>query len=423
MASIRSFFKGKKQSKIETGEDIQLEKLKQLIPIRNLSEEKLYSFSQEKKTEVIPAGTTLFTAEEPIETAIYLLSGTVLLTDSNDKSIEIESSSPKAKFPLSTGNKHATTATAKTTLNILRVSQKIMSLNSTSQKSFELNIPEELSHIKSLQAFSQYYSDNELEIPSLPTVAIKLREAMKKEIGIDEAVKIIQLDPVIAAKMIEVANCPLYVAPIPVKSCFEAVKRIGLNPTRNLVISLSLKNIFKGQSELIKKQLDDLWKDCVHLSSLSHVLASISKQACPEEALLAGLVCDIGAIPFLNYISNLPEDYYDEEEIRQALPVVKGIVGASILKEWGFSEEFIQVPLNSGNWFHYTEGSMSLTDIVILSRLHRQIGKKEMTGLPPVTSIPAASKLKDIALSPENSLSILHDAQDKINEAMRTFSS
>ncbi len=105
------------------------------------------------------------------------------------------------------------------------------------------------------------------------------------------------------------------------------------------------------------------------------------------------------------------------------MPVVKGIVGASILKKWGFAEEFIQVTLHSEDWYQDTEESLSLTDIVVLSRLHNKIGKKETSDLPPITSIPAASKLKNISLSPENSLGFLHDAKDKINDALKTFSS
>jgi HD-like signal output (HDOD) protein len=403
--------------------EISIEILKQLIPIRNLNEEMLQSFSLGKKPDTLLAGETLFSVNEIADSAIYLLKGTVTLSDSNNKSYDVEATEAKARFPLSSGVKHATTAIAQTDISFLRVSQKIMSLNSAKHQSFELVIPEELKQCRVLQSFAQYFLDDELDIPSLPIIAVKLGEAMKKDIGIGEAVKIVQLDPVIAAKLIEVANCPLYISATPTKSCLEAIKKIGLNATRSLVISLSIKNIFKGASPKIEKHLDSLWKDSLYLSSLSYVLASVTKHPHPEEALLAGLVCDIGAIPFLNFVSNLPADYYTEEDIINSIPVVKGIVGASILKKWGFDAEIIEVPLLSYVWHQHTaDASLTYTDIVVLSRLHHKIGRKETSDLPAITSIPAASKLKDMTLSPENSLSILHDAKDKINDALRTFS-
>jgi len=423
MSLMSSFFKGKKTNTdtIHLTDELSLELLNQLIPIRNLSNDKLESFALEHKAEVLPKGEILFKINESSNTAIFLLKGTVSIADENGKTFNIDATEVKAKFPLSSGQRHTTTATAITEINILRVSQKVMAINSQKPNHTKLEIPQHLSTNRLLQTFAQQFIDDELEVPSLPRIAIKLRKAMKNEIGIEEAVRIIQLDPVISAKLIEVANCPLYVCLHPAKSCFEAVQRIGLNATRNLVISLSIKSIFSSKSPLIKKQLDQQWKRSVYLSSLCFVLASADKQINPEEALLAGLVADIGTVPFLNFVAKLPADYYNEEEIKQAIPVVKGIVGSTILEKWDFAEDFIKIPLISEDWHYHGEDHITYADIVILSRLHSKIGQK-LSHLPAITSIPAASKLKSITLSPENSLSILHDAKDKINATLKTFS-
>jgi len=424
MALMSSFFKGKKKDEniILLNDNLTLEVLNQLIPIRNLSDDKLESFALEHKPEVLPEGHTLFKINEPSKIAIFLLKGTVSLSDENGKTFDVNASEIKAKFPLSSGLKHTTTATAKTEINILRVSQKVMAINSEKPNPTKFEIPDHLSDNRLLQTFAQQFIDDELEVPSLPSIATKLRKAMQNEIGIEDAVKIIQLDPVISAKLIEVANCPLYVCLHPAKSCFEAVQRIGLNATRNLVISLSIKNIFSSKSPLIKKQLDQQWKRSIYLSSLCFILASADKQINPEEALLAGLIADIGTIPFLNFIAKLPADYYNEEEIKQAIPVIKGVVGSAILEKWEFAEDFIKIPLISEDWYYHGENNITYSDIVILSRLHSKIGQK-LSHLPAITSIPAASKLKSITLSPENSLNILHEAKDKINETLKTFSS
>lgn len=426
MIKLNSLIKGKSNKNTVIGieqEEITLDILHQLIPIRALSDEKLKSFAMGHKSEVVAKGQSLFQINDYVESTIYLLKGTVVLTDSNGKTVEIASTGAKAKFPLSSGIRHAMTAVAKTDVSLLKVSQKIMLVHSENNFKSEFTIPAELQGSSLLQSFIQLYNDEELEIPTLPNIALKLRKAMQKEIGIEDAVKIIQLDPVISGKLIDVANCPLYVSVTPVKSCFEAVKRIGLNGTRSLVISLSIKNLFKSKSGNIIKLLKTYWTNALYLSSLSYVLASISKQKNPEEALLAGLVCDIGVLPFLSFIENLPDEYFNEDEVNQIMPVVKGIVGSSILKEWGFDDDFVQVPLYSDDWFHYSVNSLTYTDIVILSRLHSMIGKKQAAGLPIITSIPAAGKLKNIALSPENSLDILHDAKDNIQEAFAIFSS
>ncbi len=425
MALMNRFLKTKKQPSAtpsQTTEDLSVELLKQLIPIRNLSDEELESFALENKAEVLPAKSLLFTAGDPIDAVVFLLRGTVSLIDSQGNCRDIEAETLKAKFPLASGIKHITTGKAKTPISMLRVSPKIMTLDKAKTEHARLDIPKQLANSRLLQVFSESYMDDELEIPTLPRVAIQLRKAMQKDIGIAEAVEIIQLDPVISAKLIQVANCPLYLTVTPVKTCFDAVSRIGLHATRNLVTSLSIKHTFTQKSPLIAKFLDRVWKRSIYISCISYVLASITRQINPEEALLAGLICDIGAVPFLNFAANLPGSYYTEQDLTQALPHVSGPVGYTILRNWDFPEEFLEIPRNSTDWMHSEGEQLTLNDIVLLSRMHSKIGTPAMADLPAITSVPAASKLEKVSLSPENSLHILYEAKSKINEALQVFS-
>ncbi len=424
MASMGSFFKkksnDKKDHKSIESEQLSVDQLKKFIPIRSLSEDKLSAFASEQHTEVILKGTTLFTFGQPVESAIYLINGCVSLTDQNKNSHDVDSNAALSNFPLCSGHTHSTSAVAKTDVCILRVSPAIMSLKDDSGHA-ELVIPPKLAQNRLLELFAQHFKEERLEVSSLPKVALKLREAIQQDIGIAEATDIIQHDPVISAKLIDIANCPLYLSLNPAKSCHDAVKRIGLNATQNLVTSFCIKGVYKGHSENIKKYLQYLWQNSVRLSSMCYVLAKESKQYNPEEALLAGLVCDIGAIPFLNFVANLPQEYQNKEEIDQALPTVKKVVGAMVLEQWSFSREFIDVTLESNNWFYHQQPQLTLTDLVLLSRLHSQINQNKHHALPPIAAIPASGKLNDFALSPENTLLILHQSKQKVQETMRLF--
>jgi HD-like signal output (HDOD) protein len=425
MSFLNPFLKGKKTEEARpnyASETVSIDILHKLIPIRSYSEEILQAFATDNKAEIYPKQTILFRINETTDSILYLLSGTIMLTDESGNHYEVVANTAKAKFPLSSGTIHTTTAIAKTEVSLLRVQQKIMvSKQSPLTELTKLNIPKEQSENHLLQLFSEHLEQEKLELPTLPDIAIKLRNAMLQDISLADAVKIIQLDPVITAKLIEVANCPLYLSPMPAKSCFTAVSRIGLNATRNLVIGLSINHIFKTNSPLIKKQLDNLWKQSLYISTLSHVLASVTKQANPEEALLAGLICDIGAVPFLNFTTKLPKEYYTEADLQNALPVVKGPIGCKVLLEWGFPDELTQVPYFSDDWYQNTSSELSLLDIVVLSRLHHKMSHADMNELPAMTSIPAASKLKNFALSPEYSLKVLFEAKHLINDALKVL--
>lgn len=405
-------------------ENISMEVVQNLFPIRNYDNEKLLAFTSDLKSEVFPKQTALFHVGDLTDSAFYLLKGAISLRDENGKISELISGTEKAKFPLSSGAVHTQTAITKTDVSVLRVSQRIMSRKYAPLSPFStLVIPNELTKNHLMSSFFHHYNNEELSILSLPDVAVKLRNAMQNDAGISEIAAIIQLDPVISAKLIGLANCPLYVSAGPVKTCMEAVNRIGLNATRNFVISLSLRRIFKNNSALIRKYAGKIWKQSIAISRLSYILATVSQQVDPQKALLAGLICDIGAIPFLSFADNLPKDYCTESDIELILPYVKGPIGHKILSDWGFSEEFLKIPIDSENWRQNSSEELNLTDIVVLARLHSRFGRLNRPRLPTIDAIPAADKFKKLSLSPKLSLYLLHKAKQQVNDAMKAFSS
>ncbi|SHE20198.1 HDOD domain-containing protein [methanotrophic endosymbiont of Bathymodiolus puteoserpentis (Logatchev)] len=428
MALIPDFFKSKKTNGIKKGvgmevaETISVDDLKKLIPIRQLKPEFLETFALEHKAKIFPKGATLFAAGMPANNVYFLLQGEVKLTDQNGVSYTIDNASPKSRFALFAGTVHTTTAIAKTDVSILAVSQKIMQMHQTDKQVQQLELPPKYTNNRLLQLFVQNFSNDEVQIPAMPDTALHLRKSMQQEIGVHEAVKIIQLDPVISGKLIQVANCPLYITQQPAKSCLEAVNRIGLIGTRSLVTTLCLKQIFNSKKPVLKKYMDALWKRSIYISSISHVLAKETGKVDPEEALLAGLVVDIGIIPLLSFTDNLPDGFYTEAELKEAMGFVRGVVGRRVLERWDFPEELADIPLYSNDWYQNRSKDLSVLDVVVLAQLHSKIGQKDNQAYPAISSIPAASKLNDATLSPEHSLAILHDAKDKINNALRAFS-
>ncbi len=191
MSFLKSLFNDKKNPPPETtvaGNDVSMDMLKALFPIRNYDNAKLLAFTSDLKSETFPEQTTLFQVGDRTDSALYLLKGTISLADENGKNYEIESGSGAARFPLSSGAIHTTTAITKTQVSVLRVSQNIMgSKQAPTSPISALVIPEELKGNRLLQSFAQYNANEELEIPSLPNIAIKLQHAMENDIGISYA--------------------------------------------------------------------------------------------------------------------------------------------------------------------------------------------------------------------------------------------
>ncbi len=283
------------------------------------------------------------------------------------------------------------------------------------------DVPEDLRENEFFKAFNQYYQKGELVVPSLPNVALKLREAVQKDIGIKEAVTIVNLDPVISSKLIQVVNSPIYRTANPISTCHDAVNRLGLTTTRNLVTSISMRNLFKSKNKKLNLRVHALWKKGIQVSSICQTLAAITKGTNPDEALLAGLIHNMGALPIIIFADTLSPDDYTDEDLNRTIRALQGIIGNIILKKWSFPDNLLQIPRQSENWYHSNGDKLDLTDIVILAKFHSYLGSKQVHSLPPIHTLPAFQKLGDNALTPDMSLLALQDAKHQISEAMSLF--
>nr|BAL53536.1 cyclic nucleotide-binding protein [uncultured Gammaproteobacteria bacterium]BAL55745.1 cyclic nucleotide-binding protein [uncultured Gammaproteobacteria bacterium] len=405
---------------------ITVTELKALIPLRNLSEEELTAFALTTQTEAYGPGSVLFERGASETYVLYLLAGTVTMALDQTQSYEVTAGTAKARFPLSSSQPHNATAIAKTDVEVLKVSAKIMHKNLTSpiQEDRLLDpsrweVSPDLKNSRLFQAFCQNFQNEELKLPTLPDIAVKLRNAIARDdLGVAEVAKIVQTDAAIAAKLMRVANSPLYLAMQPARNCLEAINRLGLKATCSLVLSLCLGSVFQSRDEFLRQKLRALWHEAIHVSALAYALAKDNRWHDPEQALLGGLLCDLGCIPFLAFAEEFPKAHYQPAEIDQALPAVRGPIGYYVLKRWGFAKELISIPLLATAWHHDSGPELALSDLILLAKLHRYLETGRTTEAPPIHSLPACRKLRDSRLSPEYSLQVLYEAKAQIQEVL-----
>lgn len=346
-----------------------------------------------------------------------------------DNSYEISSDAALSCLPLNSASRFGATAIAVSDVIVLKISVDLNRLWSDQKKensSFielpDIRLPDQISKTRFFNGFTRAYRENRLSLPSLPDVAFKLQEAVKNDVGVKQAVEIIQIDPPIVAKLIQVANSPIYTTGLPVNNCFEAVSRIGLEATRSLVMGISLKQLFNCTDPELMKGMRTVWKNSLYVSSLSFVLARECAGVNPEDALLAGLISDIAAIPLLHFAEQFTDDYPSCKELLSSLSYIRAPVGELVLHALGFSEQLTKIPYNAENWLYDSGTVPTLEDIVILAKLHSYFGSGKARDLPYINSIPAYGKLRDGKLNPDFSLEILRQAQQRINAAIRMLS-
>jgi HD-like signal output (HDOD) protein len=286
----------------------------------------------------------------------------------------------------------------------------------------ELSISESFKANPFGSRFYEHYVHGELKTPSFPDVALKMRRAIQQDCEMSELVKIINMDPVISGKLIQVVNSPFYMPMVPITNTLNAINRLGRKTTRDLVITFSLKNLVKSEKPAIRKLIQQSWFQSIKVSSIAHTLAKLTKKVDPDEALLAGLLHNIGALPILTFADTLPEEACQPADIEFCADEIQGQIGSIILEQWEFPENLKQIPLQASDWHTDASDKLGLCDIILLAKFHYYLASPGTVELPKIDTMPAYQKLGNEPLTPEMSLQILQDAKQQIAETMGFFS-
>ena len=270
--------------------------------------------------------------------------------------------------------------------------------------------------------FARIYRDilnNRSRLPSMPDVAVRLRAAMQQEnYSAATVARVIQADPGTAAYLVRVANSPVYRGVSTVRDLDQAVSRLGLKTTRNLVTAYALRAMFRTRSAVLGAVMRETWQRSAKLAALSSIIA----QRCPgfeaDRALLAGLLQDIGMLPLIDALEASGDKVESPERIAASLESFCSRVGVVLLRQWEFDAEMVEVARSRKDWKRDTQPDADLADLVLIARLHATVGTPEADRTPAIDAVPAFSKLPLGDVTIDARLALLLEADADVKELM-----
>ena len=184
-----------------------------------------------------------------------------------------------------------------------------------------------------------------LPLPTLPEVAIRVRETADDEnASITDVAKIIETDAALSARIVQVGNSALYRGINPAETVQAAAMRMGLDTVRTLATSLVMKQLFQATHPVVDHYLRTAWKTSTDVAALSAMIAKTSTGLESDSALLAGLTHSIGLSPILVKAESDSALLNDAPTLEHLMYEIYPLVGAQILKNWGFSDAMVKVP-------------------------------------------------------------------------------
>ena len=265
------------------------------------------------------------------------------------------------------------------------------------------------------QELLQALENDRLVLPTLPEVALKVREvSANPDVDVATLAKVIQNDPAISARIVKISNSPLLRASRPIEDLKMAVSRLGINYTSNLATSLAMQQMFQATSDVVDQRMREVWSHSTEVSGIAHVLARHYTRLKPDQATLAGIVHQIGVLPILTYAEDNRRLLKDTAALDELIFTLHPILGRKILEAWDFPAELIIVPEEHLNFTRELD-KPDYADVVMIANLQSYIGSDHPLTQMDWTEISAFERL---GLEPELNTMEVEDLSADMEAAM-----
>jgi len=340
-------------------ESLPLRRLKSYQPLNRLTDDQLVLLASRAERKVHGPGQRVMARGVRDGLDYFLVSGAVELESVDGRKTVIEAGTDKALNPIARLQPRMYDVTAVKPCEFLVIEQEVLKqlLRAAPVAQLEMDsasggADESEEHHVLMEFYSELRS-NQVKLPSVPDVAWKVRRVVDRDntTAVDVA-GAVSADPAIAAKLVRSCNSPLYRGFSDVRNVREAVVRLGMKTTRQLVTVFAMREVFKTRRASLQAEMEKLWRHSREVAALCWVLADHATRLDPDEALLAGLLHDIGVVPVLVQAEHHVNLFSRESSLHHAVAELRADVGCAVLESWSFPKTFIEAARHAEDW-HY----------------------------------------------------------------------
>lgn len=383
----------------------------------------LLELSKDARAEFIKKDNLLH-ADEYLERHLYLVEGEVELVSDDQVLQVIKANSERAKDPLFRVHTHGLAARCLKNASLLSLNeatyeqyntsiQPKIDIDAVTTSNYELTSDGDEGIINEIQ---EEFHHDEVDLPSMPEVALKINQAVQNEsLDIQRIADIVQTDPMISARAVQVANSAMYSGSQSVQTIKRAVQRIGLRAMRAIVMSVTLRNLYSPQSPLIKKRMQIYYQHSIRVGVISRVLAKKIAGFEPEQAFLAGLIHDIGIVPILIRADKHNEIKNNTDLLDKIIHRLQTKVGSILLKKWSFEDNLIITAKEAEEWQRDVIKADYCDVVQVAQLLCEMVDGRELESAPDLIDLPAFKRLD---LGDVNPKLIIAQAKQEIGEVI-----
>jgi HD-like signal output (HDOD) protein len=214
---------------------------------------------------------------------------------------------------------------------------------------------------------------DDLAIPMLPDYAVRVMQVTNDpDVTVPRLAALVSKDPVLAMRVLSLANSAMYGALTPLRSVQDAVVRLGVVTVRNIVMATSLQAMVATR-DVYGTDAAGFVEHAVGTAYLARLVAG-ARRADEEEAFLSGLVHDIGKLVILKTAhahKRRGGSVIHSEEVATAVAHHHAACGAIALHFWNVPDEVLDAVRHHHNYPLAADPSLAATCYLANRMSHR----------------------------------------------------
>lgn len=225
-------------------------------------------------------------------------------------------------------------------------------------------------HFSILQDIARDLS-GDVNFPICLDSAIMVRNTLRDPLAdIGLITRAVGLDPLISSKLLRLANSVAYCANgKPIADIGIAIQRLGIEVVRTISLAVAMDQMLNARRVAGFQRLSrEVWEHSVHVAAIARVLARRLGRINPDEAMLTGLVHDLGVFYLLYRAVDYPHYRENEALTMELLRDWHEEIGETLLDMLELPPTIKQA-VREHEHLNNVEGPFSLCDILYFANL------------------------------------------------------
>lgn len=191
------------------------------------------------------------------------------------------------------------------------------------------------------ERIGQRVRSGSVEVPVLPHIAAEvLTLTGDPSASARDFVGLLEHDSQLTARLLKIANSPVYAGRVEVASIQRAVVTVGMRTLRDLALSVAMnERVFR--SKRFSEHMHRIWEHSLAVAYITQEIAR-TRRLDAEHAFLGGLLHDIGKTLLLETLDGLAREMggeieFSDDIVDDVLRDYHTAVGGLMAKVWNFS--------------------------------------------------------------------------------------